>query len=44
MIDLAEILAQPVARFGATVVTLGQLRKRRGKEAQVVTTGSLKVQ
>ena len=39
----AKAIATALKKSGETVVTLGHLRKRRGKEAQVATTGSLKV-
>jgi phosphoribosylformylglycinamidine cyclo-ligase len=39
----AKAVAAALKKSGETVVRLGQLRKRRGKEAQVATTGSLKV-
>ena len=39
----AKAVAAALKKSGETVVTLGQLRKRRGKEAQVAITGSLKV-
>jgi phosphoribosylformylglycinamidine cyclo-ligase len=39
-----KAVAAALRKSGETVVTLGHLRKRRGKEAQVATTGSLKVQ
>ncbi|HUQ36375.1 MAG TPA: phosphoribosylformylglycinamidine cyclo-ligase [Aestuariivirga sp.] len=40
----AKAVATALKKSGETVVTLGHLRKRRGKEPQVATTGSLKVQ
>jgi phosphoribosylformylglycinamidine cyclo-ligase len=39
----AKAIAAALKKSGETVVTLGNLRKRRGKEAQVATTGSLNV-
>ncbi|MEQ1522257.1 MAG: phosphoribosylformylglycinamidine cyclo-ligase [Aestuariivirga sp.] len=38
-----KAIATALKKSGETVVTLGHLRKRRGKEAQVATTGSLNV-
>jgi phosphoribosylaminoimidazole (AIR) synthetase len=40
----AKAVAAALTKSGETVVRLGLLRKRRGKEAQVATTGHLKVQ
>ncbi len=39
----AKAIAAVLKKSGQNVVTLGLLRKRKGKEAQVCTTGSLKV-
>jgi phosphoribosylformylglycinamidine cyclo-ligase len=39
----AKAVAAALKKSGETVVTLGRLRKRKGKEPQVATTGSLKV-
>jgi phosphoribosylaminoimidazole (AIR) synthetase len=40
----AKVVATALKKSGEKVVTLGTLRKRKGKEEQVATTGSLKVQ
>jgi phosphoribosylformylglycinamidine cyclo-ligase len=40
----AKGIAAALKKSGEKVVTLGNLRKRKGKEEQVATTGSLKVQ
>jgi phosphoribosylformylglycinamidine cyclo-ligase len=40
----ARAVAAALKQSGEIVVTLGTLRKRKGKEAQVATKGSLKVQ
>jgi phosphoribosylformylglycinamidine cyclo-ligase len=39
----AKTIAAALKKSGEKVVALGRVRKRRGKEAQVATTGSLKV-
>ncbi|MGB8313556.1 MAG: phosphoribosylformylglycinamidine cyclo-ligase [Aestuariivirga sp.] len=39
----AKTVAAALKKSGEKVMTLGSLRKRKGKEAQVSTTGSLKV-
>jgi phosphoribosylformylglycinamidine cyclo-ligase len=39
----AKTIAVALKKSGETVVTLGSLRKRRGKEEQVATTGALSV-
>jgi phosphoribosylformylglycinamidine cyclo-ligase len=40
----AKAVAAALKKSGEKVVTLGSLRKRKGKEEQVATTGSLKAQ
>jgi phosphoribosylformylglycinamidine cyclo-ligase len=40
----AKTVASALKKSGEKVVTLGTLRKRKGKEARVATSGSLKVQ
>jgi phosphoribosylformylglycinamidine cyclo-ligase len=40
----AKAITAALKKSGEKVVTLGTLRKRKGKEAQVSTSGSLKVQ
>jgi phosphoribosylaminoimidazole (AIR) synthetase len=40
----AKAVTAALKKSGDKVVTLGALRKRKGKEAQVATSGSLKVQ
>jgi phosphoribosylformylglycinamidine cyclo-ligase len=40
----AKSVAAALKKSGENVVTLGTLRKRKGKEEQVSTSGSLKVQ
>jgi phosphoribosylformylglycinamidine cyclo-ligase len=40
----AKAVAAGLKKSGEKVVMLGALRKRTGKETQVATTGSLKVQ
>ena len=40
----AKAVAAALKKSGEKVVALGTLRKRKGKEEQVATTGSLKVQ
>ena len=39
----AKAIAAALKKSGEKVVTLGSLRKRRGKEEQVATTGALRV-